>query len=146
MALLAKDIMDPAVLTVDEEMDALSAARTMVERRKGYAVLVRGGSTITGIVTEWDYLEKVVAPGADPSKVRMRDIGAREVHSCPPDTPTDEVVSMMARLGIRRLIVRSGEKVVGIITVRNVLANFREYIDRLSASIAANQTSPPTLG
>ncbi|MCI4330997.1 MAG: CBS domain-containing protein [Thermoplasmata archaeon] len=146
MALLAKDIMDPAVLTVDEEIDALSCARTMVERRKGYAVLVRGGTTITGIVTEWDYLEKVVAPGADPAKVRMREIGTKVIHSCSPDTPTDEVVARMANLGIRRMIVRSGEKVVGIITVRNVLANFREYIDRLSASIAGNQPSAGTLG
>ncbi len=147
MPLLAKDIMDPAVLTVDEETDALTCARTMVERRKGYAVLVRGASgPITGIVTEWDYLEKIVAPGVDPARVRMREIGVKEIHSCAPDTPTDEVVSTMATLGVRRLIVRRGDQVVGIITVRNVLANFREYIDRLSASIAGTHPSGGTLG
>lgn len=143
MAFLAKDIMDTEVLTVDEETDALSCARTMVQQRKGYAVLTRGGSTITGIVTEWDYLEKVVAPGADPKSLRMRDLGARDVQSCGPETPTDEVVATMATRGIRRLIVRSDGRVVGIITVRDVLEHFREYIDQLSASIAGNQ---PPLG
>lgn len=146
MALVARDIMDPDVLILDEETDALTAARTMVARRKGYAVLTRGGSTVTGIVTEWDYLEKIVAPGADPAKVRMHEVGVKEVQACAPDLPTDEVVAMMARLGIRRLVVRSGGKVVGIITVRNILSSFREYIDRLSASIAGNQPSTGSLG
>jgi signal-transduction protein with cAMP-binding, CBS, and nucleotidyltransferase domain len=146
MALRAKDIMDPKVLTVDEEIDALTGARTMVGERKGYAVVVHGGKTITGIVTEWDYLEKVVAPAADPTRLRMRDICSREVKACAPETPTDEVVATMASLGIRRMIVRSGDDVVGVITARSIVANFRKYIDQLTAQIAGYQSPPNSLG
>jgi CBS domain-containing protein len=46
MVLLAKDIMEKTVLTVDEAVDALTCARTMAQQRKGYAVLVRGAGTI----------------------------------------------------------------------------------------------------
>jgi len=137
MVLLAKDIMDRNLLTMDEETDALTAARKMVAVRKGYAVLTRGGATtIAGIVTEWDYLEKVVAAGVAPTSVRVKEIGSTTVQSCLPDTPTDEVATMMATLGIRRIVVRSGDQVVGMITSRHVIGIFRQYVDKLTAQIA----------
>ena len=147
MVLRAKDIMDSSFLTLDGETDALSCAQTMVERRKGYAVVTSGGpARIAGIVTEWDYLEKIVAPGVDPAKVKLKDLASENVQSCAPDTPTDEVVTMMANLGIRRMIVRKGDEVVGVITAKNVLAVFRQYVDKLSSEIAGFQSSSTPLG
>ncbi len=146
MVLVAKDIMERAVLTVDEGLDALSCARTMADQHKGYAVLVRSPGTIAGIVTEWDYLAKVVAPGLDASKLKVREIATAVVDSCPPDTPTDQVVAMMAEKGIRRMIVRSGDQVLGIITSRTVLRMFREYVDKVSSEIAGYQTNATPLG
>ncbi|MGI0130011.1 MAG: CBS domain-containing protein [Thermoplasmata archaeon] len=146
MVLVAKDIMEKVVLTVDEGVDALTCARTMAQQRKGYAVLVRAPGTIGGIVTEWDYLSKIVAPGLDPSKVAVRDIATALVDSCAPDTPTDVVVTTMAEKGIRRMVVRSGDRVLGIITARTVLRMFREYVDKVSSEIAGFQAGPSTLG
>jgi len=142
----AKDIMETTVLTVDEGMDALACARTMAQQHKGYAVLTRGPGTIAGIVTEWDFLAKVVAPGLDPAKVRVRDIATSEVDSCAPETPTDEVVATMSERGIRRMVVRSGDRVLGIITARNVLKMFRQYVDKVSSEIAGYQATSTTLG
>jgi CBS domain-containing protein len=137
MVLQAKDIMDRTLLTLDEETDALTAARKMVSARKGYAVLTRGGgATIAGIVTEWDYLEKVIGPGVAPASVRVKEIASATVQSCQPETPTDEVASLMASHGIRRIVVRSGDQVVGMITSRHVIAIFRQYIDKLTTQIA----------
>ncbi|MGC2360324.1 MAG: CBS domain-containing protein [Thermoplasmata archaeon] len=146
MVLLARDIMEKTVLTVDEGTDALTCARTMAQQHKGYAVLTRAPGTISGIVTEWDYLSKIVAPGLDPSKVGVREIATTVVDSCAPDTPTDVVVTTMAEKGIRRMVVRSGDRVLGIITARNVLRMFREYVDKVSSEIAGYQASQTTLG
>ena len=147
MVLRAKDIMDTSFLTIDSETDALTCAQTMVERRKGYAVLTHGGAqTIAGIVTEWDFLQRIVAPGVDPAKTSVREIATTVLHSCAPDTPTDEVVTKMAELGIRRIIVQSGDQVVGVITARNILATFRQYIDRISSEIAGLQSNQTPLG
>jgi CBS domain-containing protein len=144
MVLRAKDIMESPVLTVNEDMDALTCARLMIERRKGYAVVVQQERTLSGILTEWDFLEKIVGPGADPRAVKVSALATKSIHSCSPDTPTDEVVTQMASLGIRRMLVRSGDQVVGIITSRTVLAHFREYIDKISSQIAGfgSTTSP----
>jgi CBS domain-containing protein len=147
MVLRAKDIMDTSFLTMDGETDALTCALTMVERRKGYAVVTVGGPTqIAGIVTEWDYLEKIVAPGVDPAGVKLRQLASPNVHSCTPETATDEVVQTMAKLGIRRMIVRKDDQVVGVITAKNVLAIFREYIDKLTSEIAGFQSTATPLG
>lgn len=146
MVLTAKDIMETDLLTIDEEVDALRCARQMVAARKGYAIATRDGpGRISGIVTEWDFLEKIVAPGADPSTVRLKQIASAAVHSCGPDTPMDEVATQMADLGIRRMIVRSGDQVVGVISSRHLIARFRQYIDRMSAEIAGSQSQGPTL-
>jgi len=147
MVLSAKDIMDPTVLTVDEGVDALECARRMVAARKGYAVVTRGTpGALVGIVTEWDYLERLVAAGKDPATVRVGTIASSDVHSCAPDTPTDEVASEMTSLGVRRLLVRSGDRVVGVITSRHVIGIFRQYIDQLSREIAGYQNPSPPLG
>jgi CBS domain-containing protein len=147
MVLLAKDIMDATLLSMDDETDALTCARTMVAQRKGYSIVTHGGShTVIGIVTEWDFLEKVLAAGKDPSQIRLKELASPNLHSCSPETPTDEVVNTMARLGVRRLVVRTGEQVVGVITTRNILATFRKYIDKLSSEIAGYQSSATPLG
>lgn len=147
MVLRAKDIMDTSFLSLDSETDALTCAQTMVERRKGYAILTHGGpQTVAGIVTEWDFLQRIVAVGADPAKIAVREIASTAVHACVPDTPTDEVVTKMAELGIRRMIVQRGDQVVGVITARNILATFRQYVDRLSSEIAGQQSNQTPLG
>ncbi len=147
MVLLAKNIMDAAILTVDEETDALTCARAMVAQRKGYAIVTHGGpKTVAGIVTEWDFLEKIVAAGADPSRLLVKQLSSPNPQSCSPDTPTDEVVTTMVKLGIRRMVVRSGDEVVGIITTKNILASFRQYIDKLSSEIAGYQSPSNALG
>jgi signal-transduction protein with cAMP-binding, CBS, and nucleotidyltransferase domain len=146
MVLLARDIMEPKVLMVPASTDALSCARRMVAQRKGYAVVQGPNGTVVGIVTEWDFLERVLAPGQDPAQVRVGDLASPIVRPCAPDTPAEDVVATMAAEGIRRMVVRSGDTVVGIITSRDVLAMFRQYVDKLSSEIAGYHSDPPPLG
>lgn len=139
--------MDTSFLALDGSTDALSAAQAMVRERRGYVVVAPGGGPeVAGIVTEWDFLERVVASEADPRMIRLRDIASPTIHACSPETPTDEVVTTMSKLGVRRLVVRTDDRVLGIITAKNVLAIFRQYIDKLSAEIAGYQSSQTPLG
>jgi len=146
MVLTARDIMDAEVVTVDGERDVLSCARLMTERHKGYAVILGPQKEVAGIVTEWDFLSKVVAAGASPGPVRVRDIATPIVRSCKPETPAEDVVALMVKEGIRRIVVQSGTQVVGIITSRDVLAMFRQYVDKLSSQIAGYHSDPAPMG
>jgi CBS domain-containing protein len=146
MVLTARDIMDADVVTVDAERDVLACARLMAERHKGYAVVLGPQNEVVGIVTEWDFLSKVLATDARPASLRVREIATPVVRSCPPETPAEDVIALMAKEGIRRMIVRSGAQVVGIITSRDVLVMFRQYVDKLSSQIAGYHSDPSPMG
>ena len=139
--------MDTSFLSMDESTDALTCAQAMVRERKGYVVVTRGGeSHVAGIVTEWDFVEKVVAPQVDARGLRLQELASPTVYACGPETPTDEVVALMSKHGVRRWVVRTDDRVLGIITAKNVLAIFRQYIDKLSVEIAGYQSSQTPLG
>lgn len=146
MVLLARDIMDPKVLRVDSGTSVRACAQLLTEHHKGYAIVLGPGGEILGIVTEWDFLSKVLAAGADPATVCVGDIATRILHSCTPETPVEDLVETMATAGIRRIVVRSGPQVVGIITSRDILVMFRHYVDKLSRQIAGYHSDPPPLG
>jgi len=146
MVLRARDIMDPHVLTVMSTDDALGCARTLASERKGYAVVLQPDGSVSGIVTEWDFLEKILAAGRDPARVTIGEISSPILQACTPDTPAEDVVQTMASAGIRRMPVRSDGRVVGIITSRDVLAMFRQYVDKLSSQIAGYHSEPNPLG
>jgi len=146
MVLTARDIMDPHVVTVPGELDVRSCARLLTERHKGYAVVLGPKNELAGIVTEWDFLAKVIAAATDPAALRVREIATPIVRSCAPEAPAEDVVELMVKEGIRRIVVQAGNQVVGIITSRDVLVMFRQYVDKLSRQIAGYHSDPTPLG
>jgi signal-transduction protein with cAMP-binding, CBS, and nucleotidyltransferase domain len=132
--------MHTPVLTVDPSITAFDCAQQMTEAHKGYAVLVKEGR-LEGIVTEWDFLAKVIARGLDPKATPVASLASTPVSCTDADTPTDEVVQRMAREGIRRIVVTQGGVVVGMITSKDVLQAFKPYIDKLSEDISGFQPS-----
>jgi CBS domain-containing protein len=146
MVLTARDIMDPQVLTVVSTADAFTSAQTLVANRKGYAVVLRPDGTLAGIVTEWDFVAKVLAEARDPKSLAIGEIASALTHTCTPETPAEDVIQEMATAAVRRMPVVAGGKVVGIITSRDVLGMFREYVDKLSAQIAGYHSDPTPLG
>ena len=138
----ARQIMHTEVLTLDPSVDCLTASRKMVEAHHGYVVLARGEGQPVGIVTEWDYVEKIVARGIDPSSKRLEEIATPDVITCDLETPTDRMVEIMATRGIRRMLVTENGKIVGVVTSKDVIRIFREYVNRLSADIARLQIPP----
>ena len=124
--------MDPTVLTVDTETDVLSCVRLMVDHGQGYAVVTGGEHPISGIVTEHDILEKVVAVEQEPAKIRVGAIASHPVITCATELPMDEVAALMAQHRIRRVVVTRHDHIVGMITARSVLAMFRQYVDEIA--------------
>ena len=132
--------MHTPVLMVDPAMTALDCARRMAEAHQGYAVLVKGGR-MEGIVTEWDFLAKILARGIDPATIPVTSLASAPVTFCDADDPTDMVVERMAREGIRRMVVTQGGHVLGMITSKDVIQAFKPYIDKISADISGFQPS-----
>jgi len=74
MVLLAKDIVEKDFLSLPRGTSAFEAAKQMNSSQRGFVIVVGADGRPEGIVTEWDYLSKLVAEEKDPSKTRLEDI------------------------------------------------------------------------
>jgi CBS domain-containing protein len=97
-------------------------AELMVEDSIG-AVVVRGTEGPIGVVSERD-LVVAVAEGTDLESDRAGDLMALEVVSITADQPVSVAAAMMLDGGIRHLPVMSGDKLVGVLSIRDVLGAY----------------------
>ena len=100
----------------------LEGAKAMKDSHHGFAVVGTPGQP-QGIVTEWDILSKVVAAGRDPEKVTLSEIMSSNLLSIDKDAPLSEVSQIMTERGVRRLLVKDGNQVIGFITSKTMMAS-----------------------
>lgn len=112
-----------AVDTIEPDAMVLDAAQQMNEHRIG-SLLVMHEGRLKGIVTERDILRRVVAGERDPAHTRVREIMTpmAQIKHCLPETPLDDCRALMSEKRIRHLPVLVGERVVGIITIGDLMA------------------------
>jgi len=139
MVLVAKDIVEKDFLSLQPDTSALEAARQMKAKRHGFAIIASPAGSPEGIVTEWDYLSKIIAEGRDPSRVKLAEIMTRDLVSVDANEGLDQVAQLMAQKGIRRVLVLKDHKVLGVITASIMLSRLKEYIDHISSQIARLQ-------
>ncbi|TMI14658.1 CBS domain-containing protein [Candidatus Bathyarchaeota archaeon] len=140
MVLVAKDIVEKEFLSLSRETTALEGARQMKAKRHGYAIIASSTGSPEGIVTEWDYLSKIVAEGKDPSHVKLGDIMTSDLVSVDANVGLDQVAQLMTQKGIRRVLVLKDRKVIGVITAAIMLSRLKEYVDKVSSTIARLQS------
>ncbi len=141
MVLYARDILDKDFLSLPEQTTVFEAAKLMNEKRHGFAV-IGPVSNPKGIVTEWDIISKVVAAGADPSKVTLGEVMSTEMITVTADVGIAKVCQIMSERGVRRLLVKQGDEVIGFVTSKTVLARLNDYVDKVSSQISRLQAPP----
>jgi len=140
MVLYAKDIVETDFLSIPAGTTALEASRLMRARRHGFVIVVSAEGKPEGIVTEWDFVARLVAEDRDPEAVRLEEIMSRDLVAVDANAGIDAVAQIMTKQGTRRVLVVKDGKVLGVIEAKTILARMKEYVDRLSAQIARAQT------
>lgn len=115
---LVAEHMTRSLLTVAAEATLGEAAASMAERGVG-AVVVLEGDSIAAILTERDVL-KAVAAGQDGSAA-ISDWMTRHPDTIEPEDTTDHAASLMIHGGFRHLPVVEDGKVVGILSIRDLM-------------------------
>lgn len=108
------------VLRIDAAAPALEAAKLMVERNVGSLLVTEEGET-AGIVTERDYLRRVVAGELDGGKTSVREIMSEPLIVVTPQTSVDECMAVMTNRRIRHLPVVEEGDVTGIVSIGDVV-------------------------
>src|SRR3989441_4627646 len=146
MVLYAKDILETEFLTMPPQRSVFEAAKAMAARRHGFAIVMSPDGKPIGIVTEWDILAKVVAPGRNPADVRLQDVMTPTLVSVDANEDIDRVAKLMAQDGTRRVLVTQDGKLLGVIRVQTILACMRDYIDSIRCSDRAGSAPDFLIG
>jgi CBS domain-containing protein len=107
-------------ITVERDTDVQTAARLMRDRRIS-SLLVTNGKEIVGILTDTDMVRRVVAAGVDTLTTTAGKIMSAPILTIEEDKPVLDASDLMANTHIRHLGVTQGGKLVGMISVRDIL-------------------------
>jgi len=108
------------VLQIEGDANVFDAITKMVEANVG-SLLVADEGEIVGIVTERDYLRRVTLQGRTDKDTLVRDIMSSPLYVVTPDTPIAECMALMTDRRIRHVPVVDGEKVVGVISIGDLV-------------------------
>ncbi|HEY4484745.1 MAG TPA: CBS domain-containing protein [Nitrospiria bacterium] len=100
------------------------AARIMVLDKIG-ALLVENGGEFVGIITETDIVRKAAALGLDLKKELIEKIMSRPIISMEQTRTPQEAFDLMGDAGVRHLAIADRGRIVGFISVRDLLVHFK---------------------
>jgi CBS domain-containing protein len=111
----------PATLwSIAPEATVFEAIKVMAEKNIG-ALLVLSGGKLAGVFTERDYTRKVALQGKSSKETRVREIIATETITVAPDDSIADCMRLMTEKRVRHLPVLEGEKVIGIVSIGDLV-------------------------
>ena len=120
----AQEFMTTKIESVDADRSVYDAIEKMVDRRIR-ALLVRFSEKDLnhGFVTARDIVFKVMAKGLNPNDVKVGEIASKPVACINKNTDMNKVASLMEKEKIARLFVCEGEKIIGVISLMDIMAS-----------------------
>ena len=114
-----KDYMNK-FLQIDCNFSVQEAAALMDKEGTGSALVLKNNKPI-GIITERDFLRKVVAKGLDPTKLKVEDVMSAPIVTIDMDEKIKEASLLMDKNNIRRLaVVDEKGEIVGKVTAHGI--------------------------
>ncbi|MCC7201768.1 MAG: CBS domain-containing protein [Nitrospirae bacterium] len=117
-----KRVMARSLVTVDKQITVQEVAKIMESKEVGSVlVLDKESGEIAGIVTERDIVKKVVAKGVDGSSYLVKGIMSSPLLTIDSNKTIFEAGDYMDQKKVRHLAVTESGKVVGVISVRDLI-------------------------
>jgi len=126
------------------DASAYDASRAMQGNHVG-AVLVHDGERVTGIVTDRDLALEVMASDLDPVDTRLEDIVSRPVAVLPASATEADAARLMLAHHVRRIPIVDGTRVVGLVSLDDLLLEQAVDAPTLAAVVRAQLSDPARL-
>ena len=123
-----------AIYSVGPDEPVLAAIRKMAEHHVG-ALLVMSGDKLVGIVSERDYARKCVLMGRSSEETLISAIMTSKVISVTPKQDAHDCMRLMTDMRIRHLPVVSGDRVVGVLSIGDLVRAVIEEQERTIADL-----------
>ena len=114
---------NPAVWSISPDATVFVAIQLMADKNVG-ALPVIDNSRLVGIISERDYARKVILKGRFSKDTPVRDIMTQELLTATPRDSIAECIRTMTEKRVRHLPVLEGTKMIGIVSIGDVLKWF----------------------
>lgn len=114
-----RDIMTSDLISVKTTDQVIVAIELMTKHDIGSVVVTEDEKPV-GILTERDILKKVCAKELSAKAITAREVMSKPLITIKADSRLGEAALLMTRKNVRRLLVIDKEKVVGIITQKDI--------------------------
>jgi len=108
------------VWSIGPQATVFEAIKLMADKNVG-ALLVMSGEKLEGVLSERDYTRKIALRGKSSKETRVREILSSDVVSATPTHSVEECMRLMTEHRVRHLPVLDGKKVVGIISIGDLV-------------------------
>lgn len=106
--------------TVRPDISVFEALERLAEHEVG-ALVVMDGDRMVGIVSERDYTRKVALQGRNSRETTVAAIMTANVYKVSPGARTRDCMALMREKRIRHLPVVDGDRVLGMISIRDLM-------------------------
>ena len=121
--------------TIEPNTNLAAAAKRLAERRIGALVVTGADRRVVGILSERDIVQELAVHGAAALDTPLADVMTRKVVTC---SPADTVSSLMERMTqgkFRHLPVVEQGKLIGIISIGDVVKHRLEQMEREQSAL-----------
>lgn len=125
------------VVTGGPQMTVRQAAGYLRDNHIGAIVIVDRNDRIAGIIAERDIVAAIATSGADCLDKPISALMWGNVHRCGEDATVEEVMAMMSTHRARHIPVERDGRLVGIISIGDVVKAHIRSIEREAAEIKA---------
>lgn len=108
------------VYAVSENITVYEALKIMGEKNIG-ALLVMEGDKLNGIISERDYARKIILKGKSSNDTLVKEIMTEQVITVLPEDDIEKCMGLMSGRKIRHLPVMKEDKVLGVISITDVV-------------------------
>lgn len=111
---------DRPLFTISSDKTVRETADAMAARNVG-ALPVVEGERLVGLFSERDVITRVISKGLDPAATRLEDVMTKDLVIATTEEELSECLAKMQKAHCRHLPVVSGERLVGFISLRDLL-------------------------
>ena len=140
VAQVIQDKIEKTIFTISPESTVLEAISLMADKGIG-ALVVTDQEKVVGILSERDYTRKVILMERTSKETTVNEIMTTKVLTVTKSTSVEDCLGLMTDRHLRHLPVVENEKLVGLISigdlVKAVMDDQRKLIDQLQQYIAS---------